>query len=101
MLATSIFGVKFVLQTNYIPSNIFNSVRSLFIWRPEESDILEQKDEKKIFLCGKAEKKRKSEFDSDESDDDTFKGKKKFIKSKKAHAKSSSLSINGKGKMQN
>lgn len=71
------------------------SSRSLFIWRPEEeSEFVEGKDEKKIVLCGKAEKKRKSEGDSDESDDDTFKGKKKS-KSKKTYSKPTTPSFKG------
>ncbi|XAR58913.1 hypothetical protein NMG60_11014492 [Bertholletia excelsa] len=49
------------------------SSRSLFIWRPkEEYEILQQKDEKKIVVCGKANKKHDKKFDaeSDDSDDD-------------------------------
>lgn len=45
--------------------------RSLFIWRPKEkSEPVEQKDERRIIVCGRAEKKRSRKF-GDESDDDS------------------------------
>ncbi|KAG2673156.1 hypothetical protein I3760_13G076700 [Carya illinoinensis] len=51
------------------------SSRSLFIWRPKEkSEPVEQKDERRIIVCGRAEKKRSRKF-GDESDDDSDDGK--------------------------
>lgn len=63
--------------------------RSLFIWKPKEtSEPVEEKDERKIVICGKAEKKRgKKGDDSDESDDDAFISKLKKSKSKKTEWK--------------
>lgn len=60
--------------------------RSIFIWRPkEESELVEQKDERKIIVCGKADKKQSRKFgdDSEDSDDDISKLKHKNVKSKK------------------
>ena len=69
------------------------SSRSLFIWWPKDKcEPAEQKDEGKIIVCGKAEKKRGSgKFgdDSDDSDGDTFSSKGKNSKSKKSNFKSS------------
>ncbi|KAJ4725594.1 damaged DNA binding 2 [Melia azedarach] len=62
------------------------SSRSIFIWRPkEESESVEQKDERKIIVCGKADKKQSRKFgdDSEDSDDDISKLKHKNVKSKK------------------
>ncbi|KAH7838162.1 hypothetical protein Vadar_022771 [Vaccinium darrowii] len=75
------------------------SSRSLFIWRPkEDSEIAQQKDEKKIIVCGKAEKKlgKKSAGESDDSDDDLSKLKSKNSKPGKAGPRSSRSSIKGK-----
>ncbi|KAL7247314.1 hypothetical protein ACSBR2_002266 [Camellia fascicularis] len=75
------------------------SSRSIFIWNPKEkSEIVQQKDEKKIVLCGKAEKKLNKKFDgeSDDSDDDIRKIKGKITKSRKAEPKSSRCSLKGK-----
>lgn len=69
-------------------------LRSLFIWQPKEkSEPVEQKDEGKIVVCGRDEKKRrsrKSVGESDDSDDDKSipKGK-RFKSQKKSHSKSS------------
>ncbi|KAL3518067.1 hypothetical protein ACH5RR_020656 [Cinchona calisaya] len=72
------------------------SSRSLFIWRPKEKYEMEKpKDEKKIVLCGKAEKKskRKSGDESDcDSDNDAFNTKGKNVKSKKPYLESTSKS---------
>ncbi|TKY56463.1 DAMAGED DNA-BINDING 2 [Spatholobus suberectus] len=60
------------------------SSRSLFIWKPKEkSESVEEKNERKIVVCG-AEKKRgkKNGYDSGESDDEGFKSKPKKSKSK-------------------
>lgn len=70
------------------------SSRSLFIWQPKEkSEPVEQKDEGKIVVCGRDEKKRRSRKfvgESDDSDDDKSipKGK-RFKSQKKSHSKSS------------
>lgn len=64
--------------------------RSLFIWKPKEkSELVEEKDEQKIVVCGKAEKKRgkKNGNISDESDDEGFMSKSKKSKSKKTEWK--------------
>ncbi|KAL2317498.1 hypothetical protein Fmac_031374 [Flemingia macrophylla] len=61
------------------------SSRSLFIWKPKEkSEPVEEKDERKIVVCGTADKKRgkKNGNDSDESDDEGFMSKSKKSKSK-------------------
>lgn len=73
------------------------SSRSIFIWKPEEdqSESIEQRVKKNILVCGKAEKKRKSKGDSDESDDDIYKAKKN-IKSTKTKTKSNPVVIKGK-----
>ncbi|KAG5064097.1 hypothetical protein JHK85_005280 [Glycine max] len=66
------------------------SSRSLFIWKPKEkSELVEEKDEQKIVVCGKAEKKRgkKNGNISDESDDEGFMSKSKKSKSKKTEWK--------------
>ncbi|KAJ0020433.1 hypothetical protein Pint_32559 [Pistacia integerrima] len=64
------------------------SSRSIFIWRPKaKSEVGEQKDERKIIVCGRAEKKQKFGDQSDDSDDDTCKMKGKNIKSKKSRSK--------------
>lgn len=72
-------------------------IRSIFIWKPEkdQSESIEQRVKKNIIVCGKAEKKRKPEGDSDESDDDIYKAKKN-IKSTKTKTKSNSVVIKGK-----
>lgn len=68
------------------------SSRSVFIWRPKEkSEIVEQRDEKKIILCGIVKKKSKGDS-NDDSDDDTFSTKGKSFKSKKPYTKSPSCS---------
>ncbi|XP_062172253.1 protein DAMAGED DNA-BINDING 2 [Alnus glutinosa] len=63
------------------------SSRSLFIWRPkEESEPAEQKDETKIIVCGRAEKKRSrksGDKSDDDSDDDKFTSKGSKFKSSK------------------
>ncbi|GLT73345.1 hypothetical protein SLA2020_452120 [Shorea laevis] len=63
------------------------SSRSLFIWKPkEESEPVEQKDERKIIVCGRAEKKRSrksGDKSDDDSDDDKFTSKGSKLKSKK------------------
>lgn len=72
------------------------SSRSLFIWRPKEKHEIEKPiDERKIFLCGKAEKKAKRKFgdESDcDSDDDGFSTKGKTVKSKQPYLGSTSNS---------
>ncbi|XP_024033790.1 protein DAMAGED DNA-BINDING 2 isoform X2 [Citrus clementina] len=63
------------------------SSRSIFIWRPKEkSELVEQKEEMKIIVCGKADKKQKHKFgdESEDSDDDTSKLKRKNVRSKKS-----------------
>ncbi|KAF7833767.1 protein DAMAGED DNA-BINDING 2 [Senna tora] len=61
------------------------SSRSLFIWRPKEkSEVVEEKDERKIVICGRAdEKKRGRKYGGDDSDDEAFTSKLKKTKSKK------------------
>ncbi|KAK4606106.1 hypothetical protein RGQ29_000396 [Quercus rubra] len=62
------------------------SSRSLFIWRPKEkSELVEQKVERKIVICDRAEKKRSRKYGnrSDDSDDDKFTSKGKKLKSNK------------------
>jgi DNA damage-binding protein 2 len=69
--------------------------RSLFIWKPKEKcEPVEEKDETKIVVCGKAEKKRgkKKVYNSDESDDDGFISKLKKPKSKQTEWKLSRCS---------
>lgn len=71
------------------------SSRSLFIWKPKEkSEMVEEKDESRIVVCGKAEKKRgkKKGDNSDESDDDGFVSKLKKPKSKQTEWKLSRCS---------
>ncbi|XP_050237949.1 protein DAMAGED DNA-BINDING 2 [Mercurialis annua] len=66
------------------------SSRSLFIWKPKEkSEAVEEKDEKKIIICGNDEKKykRKSKGESDDDSDGGFKSKGKSSKFKKAVSK--------------
>ncbi|KAM7522075.1 hypothetical protein LguiA_011977 [Lonicera macranthoides] len=63
--------------------------RSIFIWRPKEkSELVRPREEKKIIICGRSEKKsssKKFKGESDDSDDDnTFsKAKGKNLKYKK------------------
>lgn len=74
------------VQLHLQPNDIYSIFRSLFIWRPkEDSEIAQQKDEKKIIVCGKAEKKlgKKSAGESDDSDDDLSKLKSKNSKPEK------------------
>lgn len=75
-----------------------SSIRSIFIWKSrQESDVEQPREERKIVVCGKAEKKtgRKLGGDSDcDSDDDT--PKRKNIKSKKSYLESSLLSTKRK-----
>lgn len=62
------------------------SLRSLFIWRPKEkSKLVEQKVERKIVICDRAEKKQSRKYGnkSDDSDDDKFTSKGKKLKSNK------------------
>ncbi|KAK2376409.1 DNA damage-binding protein 2 [Trifolium repens] len=71
------------------------SSRSLFIWKPKEKcELVEENDETKIVVCGKAEKKRgkKKVDNSDESDDDGFISKLKKPKSKQTEWKLSRCS---------
>ncbi|KAI4306610.1 hypothetical protein L6164_029871 [Bauhinia variegata] len=68
------------------------SSRSLFIWRPKDrSEPIEEKDERKVVVCGGADKKRnrKSGDGGDDSDDEGFisKLKKSNSKSKKPDLK--------------
>lgn len=87
------------VQLHLQPNDIYSIFRSLFIWRPkEDSEIAQQKDEKKIIVCGKAEKKlgKKSAGESDDSDDDLSKLKSKNSKPGKAGPRSSRSSIKGK-----
>ncbi|KAL6967666.1 DNA damage-binding protein 2 [Sarracenia purpurea var. burkii] len=75
------------------------SSRSLFIWKPKEkSEIPQQKDEKKIVICGRAEKKPNKKFkgESDDSDNDIFTIKGKTSMSGKAGKNSSRRSLKGK-----
>ncbi|KAL5748072.1 hypothetical protein ACOSQ2_025369 [Xanthoceras sorbifolium] len=75
------------------------SSRSIFIWRPKEkSELVEQKDERKIIVCGRAEKKqnRKLGNGSDDSDDDITSLKGKNVKSKKSVTKLTPYSRKGK-----
>lgn len=70
------------------------SSRSLFIWRPKEkSEPVEQKDEGKIVVCGRDEKKRRHRKfggESDDSDDDkSIRKGKRFKSQSKSHSKSS------------
>ncbi|CAI9106960.1 OLC1v1006212C1 [Oldenlandia corymbosa var. corymbosa] len=71
------------------------SSRSLFIWTPKEkSEVQKPADEKKIILCGKADKKTKKKFgDDSDSDDDGFSKKGKQSKSKKPYLGSPQLVI--------
>lgn len=78
-------GFKYVVHQFY-------GLRSLFIWRPkEESEPVQQRDEKKIVVCGSEKKtKRKSggvDSDNDSEDDDAFRPKGKNFKSKKLGSK--------------
>ncbi|KAM4083020.1 hypothetical protein ACB094_08G025200 [Castanea mollissima] len=61
------------------------SSRSLFIWRPKKSELVEQKVERKIVICDRAEKKQSRKYGnkSDDSDDDKFISKGKKLKSNK------------------
>lgn len=74
------------------------SSRSIFIWKSKQnSDIEQPREERKIVVCGKAEKINGRKFggDSDcDSDDDTPKDKK--FKSKKSNLESSLLSTKRK-----
>ncbi|KAF9620459.1 hypothetical protein IFM89_012636 [Coptis chinensis] len=74
------------------------SSRSLFIWRTkDDSELVQEKDERKIILCGKSGKKPKGKFDcgsDDDSDNDTFSPKGKKSKSNKSEAKPSSYTLN-------
>ncbi|XP_057512577.1 protein DAMAGED DNA-BINDING 2-like isoform X2 [Actinidia eriantha] len=75
------------------------SSRSIFIWRPKEnSEIVQPKDETKIIVCGRAEKKlnKKFEGESDDSDNDIFTIKGKNSKSGKSAPKPSRRSLKGK-----
>ncbi|KAK7385521.1 hypothetical protein VNO78_31243 [Psophocarpus tetragonolobus] len=66
------------------------SSRSIFIWKPKEkSELVEEKDERKIVVCGRGEKKRgkKNGSISDESDDEEFMSKSKKSKSKQTEYK--------------
>ncbi|KAA8549401.1 hypothetical protein F0562_001126 [Nyssa sinensis] len=75
------------------------SSRSLFMWRPKEkSEIVQQKDEKKIILCGRAEKKPSKKFkgESDDSDDDILSTKAKNAKAKRPGPKSTPRNLKGK-----
>ncbi|CAJ1970632.1 unnamed protein product [Sphenostylis stenocarpa] len=75
------------------------SSRSLFIWKPKEkSELVEEKDERKIVVGGRAEKKRgKRNGDiSDESDDEVFSSKSKKLKSTKTQRKLSHRSTKDK-----
>lgn len=68
------------------------SSRSLFIWRrKDKSETVQQKDERKtIVLCAKTGKKTNKKFggESDDSDDESFSGKKdKMSKTKSAASK--------------
>ena len=78
----------------YLSLAYWFSFRSLFIWRPEDrSDPVEQKDERKLIICGSAGKKQKGKFgdESDDSDDDTCGTKGKKSKSRKSEFKSSKI----------
>jgi len=61
-----------------------NFFRSLFIWKPKEKSELVEKDERKIVVCGKAEKRRgkKNGDSSDESDGVMSSNPKKFKSTK-------------------
>ncbi|KAK7300953.1 hypothetical protein RJT34_11806 [Clitoria ternatea] len=75
------------------------SSRSLFIWKPKEKSApVVEKDESKIVVCGRAEKKRgkKGGDDSDGSDDERFISKPKKSKSKKTEWKLSQCTTKGK-----
>ncbi|PSS09485.1 Protein DAMAGED DNA-BINDING like [Actinidia chinensis var. chinensis] len=75
------------------------SSRSIFIWRQKEnSEIVQPKDETKIIVCGRAEKKLKKKFEgeSDDSDNDIFTIKGKNSKSRKSAPKPSHRSLKGK-----
>lgn len=50
-------------------------------------EVGDLRDERKIIVCGPAEKKRKFGDESDDSDDDKFKMKGKNIKPKKSRTK--------------
>ncbi|XP_043725212.1 protein DAMAGED DNA-BINDING 2 isoform X2 [Telopea speciosissima] len=65
------------------------SSRSIFIWKPKEkSELVREKDEKKIILCGKAGKtNKKFGGESDDSDGDIFSSKGKNSKYKKPESK--------------
>ena len=56
------------------------------MWRPKEkSEPVEQKDERKIVVCDKTEKKKSRKYgdeSGDDSDDDKFTSKGKKLKSK-------------------
>ncbi|KAK9279526.1 hypothetical protein L1049_013205 [Liquidambar formosana] len=75
------------------------SSRSLFIWKPrEKSEIVQQRDEKKIVLCGMGELKRNRKLgdESDDSDDDTFCSKGKNSSFKKSKTKTTRCSLKAK-----
>ncbi|CAI0392966.1 unnamed protein product [Linum tenue] len=73
------------------------SSRSLFIWRPNwTSEAEEQKDERRIVICGNAEKTRKKGFGDDSDDDDMdggFKSKGKKTKSLKLEVRESKSAL--------
>ncbi|XP_057442272.1 protein DAMAGED DNA-BINDING 2 [Lotus japonicus] len=75
------------------------SSSSLFIWKPKEkSEPVHEKDESKIVVCGRAEKKRgkKRGADTDESDNEGFNSKlkkSKFQKTSKSQKTKWKLSI--------
>lgn len=79
-----------------------HSIRSIFVWRPKEkSELVQPREEKKIIICGRSEKKsssKKFKGESDDSDDDdTFsKAKGKNSKYKKTPSKSHSCTLKTK-----
>ncbi|KAF5204932.1 Dna damage-binding protein [Thalictrum thalictroides] len=74
------------------------SSRSLFIWRTKDnSELVQEKDERRIILCGKSSKKSNGKFgggSDDDSDDDKFNSKGKKSNSKKRETKTTSYSLN-------
>ncbi|PIA32199.1 hypothetical protein AQUCO_04500057v1 [Aquilegia coerulea] len=74
------------------------SSRSLFIWRTKDnSELVQEKDERRIILCGKLSKKSNGKFggeSDDDFDDDKFNSKGKKSNSKKRETKTSSYSLN-------
>ncbi|XP_071720570.1 protein DAMAGED DNA-BINDING 2 [Rutidosis leptorrhynchoides] len=75
------------------------SSRSLFIWRPKEkSDMVQEKEERKIILCDRKSKKFDDDSDNDDSGDDLKSKKGKSSKYKKPYVATTPCSSSKKKK---